>query len=229
MRYLARLVILAALVVNGCSSNGAVATPSPLSLPKVVATPTSGHVSVIAVADKPVGNVVPVYVSVANGSDDPLLESPAEIFAQDNDGNRVPVVPLSEAVAQAGGAAGLVSSLGTAAANGLPAAAVGGVSGAALGGFGGMSLTNALSGSLIGSGAGLVAGGAQGIWTAHQAAEQRAEEQIANLSLKPTTIPPNGTASGYVFYPAEQYQKLLAVMGDTESHSSLTAATKIER
>ena len=72
--------------------------------------------SVVAVANKPVGNVVPVYVSVANGSDAPLLESPAEIFAQGDDGNRVPVVPLPEAVAQAGGAAGLVSSLGTAAA-----------------------------------------------------------------------------------------------------------------
>lgn len=96
-----------------------------------------------------------------------------------------------------------------------------------MGGLGGMSWTNALTGSLIGSAAGLVAGGAQGIWTAHQAAEQRAEDQIANLSLKPTTIPPNGTASGYVFYPADQYEKLLAVMGDAESHSSVTATTKI--
>jgi hypothetical protein len=222
-----RFVILAVLVANGCSSNGAVATPSPLSLPKVVAAPTNGHVTVVAVADKPVGNVVPVYISVANGSDDPLLESPAEIFAQGEDGNRVPVVPLTEAVAQAGGAAGLVSSLGTAAAYGLPAAAVGGVSGAAVAGLGGLSGTSALSGSLIGSAAGLITGGAEGIWTAHQAAEQRAEEQIANLSLRPTTIPPNGTASGYVFYPADQYQKLLAVMGDSESHSSVTATTKI--
>ena len=90
-----------------------------------------------------------------------------------------------------------------------------------------MSWSNALTGSLIGSAAGLVAGGAQGIWTAHQAAEQRAEEQIATLSLKPTTIPPNGTASGYVFYPADQYQKLLAIMGDSESHSSVTATAKI--
>jgi hypothetical protein len=205
-----RLALLAAFAMSGCSSNGAVATPSPLTLPKVVATPIKGRVSVVAVADKRVGNVVPVYISVANGSDDPLLESPAEIFAQGDDGNRVPVVPITEAVTQAGGAAGLASSLGTAAAYGLPAAAIGGVSGAAGGGLGGMSL-----------------GGAQGLWTAHQAAEQRAEEQIANLSLKPATIPPNGTASGYVFYPADQYQSLLAIMGDTESHSSVMATTKI--
>ena len=229
MRCFECLVIVAALLANGCSSNGAVATPSPLSLPKVVATPTSGHVSVIAVADKPVGNVVPVYVSVANGSDDPLLESPSEIFAQGDDTNRVPVVPLTEAITQAGGAAGLVSNLGTAAAYGLPAAAVGGVSGAAAGGLGGMSGTRALSGSVIGSAAGLVAGITQGVWTAHQAAEQRAQEQIANLSLKPTTIPPNGTASGYVFYPADKYQTLLAVMGDTESHSTVTVTTKIDQ
>ena len=229
MRRFERLVLLAILMANGCSSNGAVATPSPLPLPKVVASPSNGRVSVIAVANKPVGNVVPVYISVANGGGSPLIESPSEIFAQGEDGNRVPVVPLTEAVAQAGGAAGLVSSLGTAAAYGLPAAAVGGVSGAAVAGIGGMSGTSALSGSLIGGTAGLLTGGAQGIWTAHQAAEQRAEEQIANLSLKPTTIPPNGTASGYVFYPADQYQKLLAVMGDSESHSSVTATTKIDR
>ena len=92
-----------------------------------------------------------------------------------------------------------------------------------------MSGTNALSGSVIGSAAGLVAGITQGIWTAHQAAEQRAQEQIANLSLKPTTIPPNGTASGYVFYPADKYQTLLAVMGDTESHSTVTVTTKIDQ
>ena len=228
MRYAPCLLLITLLAV-GCSSNGAVATPSPLSLPKVVATPMSGHVSVVAVADKPVGIVVPVYVSVANGSDDPLLESPAEIFAQGDDGNRVPAVPLTEAVADAGGAAGLVSSMGTAAAYGLPAAAVGGAAGAAGGGLGGMSWGSALTGSVIGSAAGLVAGGAQGLWTAHQAAEQRARAQIATLSLKAATIPPNGTASGYVFYPADQYQSLLAVMGDVESHSSITAITKIDK
>src|SRR5216684_2411394 len=139
MRCFECLLISAAFIAASCSNNGAVATPSPLSLPKVVATPSNGRVSLIAVADKPVGNVIPVYVSVANGSDDPLLESPSEIFAQGNDRNRVPVVPLTEAIAQAGGAAGLVSALGTAAAYGLPAAAVGGVSGAAAGGLGGMS------------------------------------------------------------------------------------------
>src|SRR5260370_9559931 len=114
MRCFDSLILLAALIANACRSNGAVATPSPLSLPKVVATPTSGHVSVIAVADKPVGNVVPVYVSVANGSDDPLLESPSETFVQGDDRNRVPVGPLTEAIPQAGVASGSVATLVTA-------------------------------------------------------------------------------------------------------------------
>jgi len=138
------------------------------------------------------------------------------------------MVPLTEAVAQAGGAAGLVSNLGTAAAYGLPAGAVGGAAGAAAGGLGGLSFTNAFTGSLIGGAAGLISGGAQGIWTAHQAAEQRAEAQIATFSLKPSTIPPNGTASGYVFYPADRYQTLQAVLGDTESQSSVTATAKLD-
>jgi hypothetical protein len=37
------------------------------------------------------------------------------------------------------------------------------------------------------------------------------------LSLKPTTIPPNGTESGYVFFPLGEYQKIQAVLGDTEA------------
>jgi hypothetical protein len=39
-------------------------------------------------------------------------------------------------------------------------------------------------------------------------AETRAQEQIQSLSLKATTIPPNGTESGYVFFPLGEYQKI---------------------
>jgi hypothetical protein len=74
-----------------------------------------------------------------------------------------------------------------------------------------------LSGSLIGSAVGLVMGAGAGLYQAHAAAEERAQQQIQSLSLKPTTIPPNGTESGYVFFPLGEYQKIQAVLGDTEA------------
>jgi hypothetical protein len=82
-----------------------------------------------------------------------------------------------------------------------------------------------LSGSLIGSAIGLVMGAGTGLYQAHAAAEQRAQEQIQSLSLKPTTIPPNGTESGYVFFPLGEY----AVLGDTEAGSAITVSGNITR
>jgi len=49
------------------------------------------------------------------------------------------------------------------------------------------------------------------------------------LSLKPTTIPPNGTESGYIFFPLGEYQKIQAVLGDTEAGSAITVSGNITR
>jgi hypothetical protein len=194
-----------------------------LPLPAVVATPLKGKATILAVPTKPVGNIQPVYISIANGTDEPLLQSQGEIFAKGEDGNRVPAVPLTEATEQAGGAAGLVSSIGTAAAYGIPSAATtaaaGGASAAA---FSGGSWAGVLQGSAIGAGVGLITGATSGIWNAHAAAEQRAKEQIEILTLKSGTVPPNGTASGYVFYPQGKYRQIEAILGNTETQSSIT-------
>jgi hypothetical protein len=217
---------LACVVLNGCSANGAVNTPSPLTIAKVAPTPIQGKASIVAIPAKPVGNVQPVYVSIANGTDSPMLESSGEIFALGADGNRVPAIPPQEAAIQAGGSPGLASSVETAAAYSAPAAA-GGAATAAIGSaFSGGSL---LSGSLIGSAVGLVMGAGTGLYQAHAAAEERAQQQIQSLSLKPTTIPPNGTESGYVFFPLGEYQKIQAVLGDTEAGSATTVSGKITR
>jgi hypothetical protein len=92
--------------LGGCSANGAVNTPSPLPVAKVAATPIGGKTSIVAVPANPVGNVQPVYVSIANGTGNPMLESSGEIFALGADGNRVPALPPQEAANQAGGSRG---------------------------------------------------------------------------------------------------------------------------
>lgn len=53
---------------------------------------------------------------------------------------------------------------------------------------------------------------AVGEHAASDRAEQRAQGQTQSLSLKATTIPPNGTESGYVFFPLGKYQKIQAVL-----------------
>jgi hypothetical protein len=225
-RDLFRPLALVCAVLSGCSANGAINTPSPLPIAKVAATPIQGKTSIVAVPAKPVGNVQPVYVSIANGTGSPMLETSGEIFALGAGGNRVPALPPQEAATQAGGSAGLASSVETAGAYAAPAAA-GGAATAALGSA--ISGGNVLSGSLIGSAVGLVMGAGAGLYQAHAAAEVRAQEQIQNLSLKPTTIPPNGTESGYVFFPLGEYQKIQAVLGDTEAGSAITISGNITR
>src|SRR5215472_1776710 len=214
------------LAVSGCSANGAVNTPSPLPVAKVAATPIQGKAAIVAVSAKPVGNIQPVYVSIANGTSSPMLESSGEIFAIGADGNRVPALPPQEAANQAGGSAGLASSVETATAYAAPAAA-GGAATAAIGSA--VSGGSLLSGSLIGGAVGLVIGAGTGLYQAHAAAETRAQEQVQNLSLKPTTIPPNGTESGYIFFPLGEYKKIEAVLGDTESASAITIDGNITR
>jgi hypothetical protein len=135
MRYRSNVfcpLALVCLILNGCSANGAVNTPSPLPIAKVAATPIQGKTSIVAVPANPVGNLQPVYISIANGTDSPMLESSGEIFALGADGNRVPALPPEEAAHQAGGSAGLASSVETAAAYSAPAAA-GGAATAAVG------------------------------------------------------------------------------------------------
>jgi hypothetical protein len=221
---------LAVLIATGCSTGGAVDTPSPLPVPPVVATPLKGRATILAIPTKPVGNIQPVYISIANGTDDPLVQSQGEIFVKGRDGNRVPAVPLPEATAQAGGAAGLVSSVGTAAAYGIPAAATTAAAGAASGAvFSEGNWAGVWQGSAIGAGVGLITGAASGIWNAHAAVEERAKEQIQTLTLQPGTVPPNGTASGYVFYPHGKYQQVEAILGNAETQSSITVVNTVSR
>jgi hypothetical protein len=144
---------------------------------------------IVAVPANPVGNVQPVYVSIANGTGSPMLESSGEIFALGSDGNRVPALPPQEAANQAGGSAGLASSVETAAAYAAPSAA-GGAATAAVG--------SALSGGSIAQ--------RQPDRERHRARDGSRHRALSSprrgraaragtdpeLVTEPTTIPPNG-------------------------------------
>src|SRR5260370_9567275 len=62
------------LLTTGC---GAVATPSPLKAARVAPTPLRGQLSAVATSADPVGEITPVYVSVANGRGVPCATDPS--------------------------------------------------------------------------------------------------------------------------------------------------------
>ena len=62
-------LLLSTLIIamGGCSI-----APAPLKdPPHIVATPASGQLTVTSEPSKPIGDVLPIYVSVANGTDSP--------------------------------------------------------------------------------------------------------------------------------------------------------------
>ena len=124
-----RLAIsLIAVSISAC----AVAQPPIEQTPQVVVTPVQGELSVAVSKAPTVGEVAPVNVSVANGTDIPRAVLPSQIFAINQSGERVAPLPPGEAARQAGGAAELKAALASGAVRG-GGGAVGAGLGAAVG------------------------------------------------------------------------------------------------
>jgi len=234
------IILASSLALFGCSSNGAVDTPSQLQVQNVVASPLKGRITLRARAIKPVGKVVAVHVSIANGTDRPVKETTTQIYALAYDGNRVPSMSPAAAESEAGGAAGLASTVKTAAAYGVPSAAagagVGALIGLALAAGGGpilgpvVAAAGLIGGAMVGAGAGLAAGSAYGAYKAGSAADAQARQEVNTLALKSeAVVNSNATESGYVFFPNGNYQKIQAVLADAEAQTSVTVTEDIQK
>ncbi len=205
--------VLLALILAGCAA-------APLrDTPKIVATPQPGQLALTAQPGAPIGDVVPVYVSVANGSDVPRAIVPSQVFALDDSGARVAPLPAGEAAREAGGAGELNGALAggaaTGAAEGALGAGLGAIVGSALGGAVG---TGAIIGTAVGAGTGAIDGAARGA----DKANQQANQQLSALALQPGDVRRNFTVSGYVFFPKGSYREIEFLMvneetGDTET------------
>lgn len=209
-----RIVLLVLVCLSGC----AVASPPIKATPQVVATPQNGQLTTAMQAGKAIGDVEPVYVSVANGTDEPRAIVPSQIFAINDVGERVAPLAPGEAARQAGGAGELKAALSSAAVSGVAAGAVGAglgaIAGAGLGGWG----TGALVGTAVGAGSGMLSGASQG----QNKADQQATEQLEGVALQEGDVRRNFTVSGYVFFPKGTYREIEMVLvnhetGDTES------------
>ncbi len=111
----------------------AVAQPPIEQTSQVVVTPVQGELSVAVSKAPTVGEVMPVNVSVANGTDISRTVVPSQIFAIDQSGQRIAPLPPGEAARQAGGAAELKAALASGAVSGVAGGAVGAGLGAAVG------------------------------------------------------------------------------------------------
>lgn len=208
--------ISAAVAIGGCA-----VAPAPIArTPNVVATPQPGQLAISVQAAPTVGDVTPVYVSVANGTDDTRAVVPSQIFALNDAGERVAPLPPGEAARQAGNAKELAGALQSAAISGVAGGAVGAAAGAAAGAAGsaggwgfGSPGAGAIVGGAVGAGWGLVHGAEKG----QSKADQQANQQIESLALKPEEVRKNFTVSGYVFFPKGSYNQVEMLLVDRES------------
>ena len=212
----ARAMIALAIVIAfaGC----AVASAPIAHTPQVVATPQPGQLAVSVQAAPPVGEVQPVFVSVANGTDAPRAVVPSQVFALNSAGERVAPLPADEAARQAGGAKELGASLASGAISGAAGGAVGAGLGALAGAGFGAAGTGALLGTAIGAGQGMF----EGVQSGQNKADQQAAQQLNALALRPQDVNQNFTVSGYVFFPKGTYQQVEMLLVDKETGDTQT-------
>ena len=174
--------IAVAITLSGC----AVASPPIAHTPNVVANPQQGELAISVTAAPDVGDVIPVYVSVANGSDNPCTVVPTQVFAVNDSGQRVAPLPPAEAARQAGSAKELSSAVKSAAISGTGGAALGAATGAVAGvagNAGGWGFGSAGAGALIGSAFGGAYGLISGAEKGQSLADDQANKQIGAVAL----------------------------------------------
>lgn len=207
------MVVLVAVSLSACS----VASAPIAQTSQVVATPIQGELTV-AVDKKPnVGEVTPVNVSVANGTDISRTVIPDQIFAINQSGQRVAPLPPGEAARQAGGAGELKAAVMSGAVSGAAGGALGAALGTAVGAVTGGLGTGAIVGAATGAGWGAFSGAQRG----QDRADQQAAAQLSSVALHQEDVAHNFTVSGYVFFPKGEYQQIQILMinretGDTE-------------
>jgi hypothetical protein len=216
------LAFLGAITIGGCG-----VAPAPIAhTPNVVATPQSGELVISVQAGQSIGEVVPVYVSVANGTDNIRAVVPSQVFALNEVGERVAAIPPDEAARQAGNAKELRGAMQSGAISGVGGTALGAAAGAIAGAGGnsggGTGFSSPSAGALFGTGI----GGAIGVFSGAQAgqskADQQANQQIGALSLKPEDVRRDFVVSGYVFFPKGSYQQVELVLIDRENGEAQT-------
>ncbi len=211
------LLLAAALTWSAC----AVASAPLQTQRRAVPTPIEGQFSVVTEAQAPVGNLIPVYVAVANGTDEGRTIHPSQVFALNAYGERIAPVPPIEAAREAGGAQKLKAAL----ASGAVGGAAEGALGAAVGALAGLAAGGVGPGAAVGGAVGVAQGA---LWSAPMGqaeAQNQANAQIQGLALNDAEVRKDFTVSGYVFFPKGSYRELQLLVVNNES--GVTETVKI--
>jgi hypothetical protein len=197
------------LGVGGCAI-----APAPIKdMPHIVAAPANGQLTVSSEPGKPIGDVLPVYVSIANGTNSPRAVVPSQIFALNDAGSRVAPLPPAEAAREAGGAGELRAALLSAGTSGLVEDAIGAGVGAIAGSLIHSGATGAALGGAIGGGSGAI----QGATAGPAKADAQANTQLTALALTAQDVRQDFTVSGYVFFPKGNYKRIQMLLVDDET------------
>ncbi|HTT75302.1 MAG TPA: hypothetical protein VMF50_04900 [Candidatus Binataceae bacterium] len=203
----------AALILAIGAASCAVA-PAPIKdRPQIVATPRNGELAVTSTPGKTIGDVQPVYVSIANGTDIPRTVIPDQIFALNDYGDRIAPLPPKEAARVAGGAGELKAALLSGAASGAVLGAVG----TGVGAIAGSLISNGAVGAGVGAAIGAGYGGLEGVALGPGRARAQANDQLTALALQHQDVRHDFTVSGYVFFPKGEYKELQLLLVDSES------------
>jgi hypothetical protein len=212
------IAVLLTFGLSGCATTW---RPIPLT-PRVALTPTKGDVTTQARPGAPIGGIVPVDVSIANGTDEPYLVEPDQIFAINEQGQKIMPISANEAIQEAGNANALKAGLTGAAKNLAIGAIAGAATGAAIGAAVGTIVLSpaqgALVGAAIGGSVGAASGGVYGGVQGQAAAHRDAETQISALSLQTREAHPNYSINGYVFFPKGEYTSIQMTLLNEETH-----------
>src|SRR5579863_2986392 len=218
----ALIAVLLAFSLGGCATSW---NPIPIT-PRVALTPTKGDVTMQARPGKPIGGIVPVDVAVSNGTDEPYLIEPDQVFAINEQGQRIMPISAGEAIQEAGNANALKAGLTGAAKNAAIGAVVGAATGAAIGAAVGTIVLSpaegALVGAAIGGSVGAAGGGVYGGAQGQAAAHHDADTQISSLSLQAREAHPNYSINGYVFFPKGEYTSIQMTLLNEETHQTDT-------
>ena len=202
----------ALILALGCF--GCAIAPAPLKdRPQIVATPKDRDLAVTSSPGKTIGEVQPVYVSIANGTDTPRTVVPDQIFALNDDGSRIAPLPPSEAARKAGGSGELKAAL----LSGAASSAILGAVGTGVGAIAGSLIHSGASGAGIGAAIGAGYGGLQGVSEGPSRAREQANQQLAALALQHQEVRRDFTASGYVFFPKGDYKEIQLLLVDSEN------------
>lgn len=171
-------------------------------------------------------------VSIANGTDEPYLIEPDQVFAINEQGQRIMPISAGEAIQEAGNANALKAGLTGAAKNAAIGALVGAATGAAIGAAVGTIVLapaqGALVGAAIGGSVGAAGGGVTGGMQGQAAAHRDADTQISALSLQAREAHPNYSVNGYVFFPKGDYTSIQMTLLNEETHQTDTRTSSWE-